>query len=88
MAHPKRTRSNVNGGKNQAAAKQALNKKKKTSLKYKNDELRSFLDGQVQSLHSLSSVHGDTKKILEDSSQNMSDSLNNLNDLTATFRNL
>lgn len=56
MAHPKRTRSNVNAGKKQAAAKQALNKKKKTSLKCKNDELRGFLDSQAQSLHSLSTV--------------------------------
>lgn len=55
MAHPKRTRSNVNGGKKQAAAKQASNKKKKTFLKC-NDELRSFLDSQAQSLHSLSTV--------------------------------
>ena len=56
MAHPKRTRSNVNGGKKQVAAKQASNKKKRTSLKCKNDELRSFLDSQAQSLHNLSTV--------------------------------
>lgn len=88
MAHPKRTKSTVNGGKKQAAAKQALSKKKKTSLKCKNDELRGYLDSQAQSLHSLSTVHDNAKIYLEDSSRNMSKSLNNLNDLAATFRNL
>jgi hypothetical protein len=57
MAHPKRSKSTGKASQKHVQAKQAVKKKQKGAVKFRNEELRTLLDSQASTLYAVRSSH-------------------------------